>query len=79
MKHSVDDYKNYSYKACGACKHWHEWDKGKQKYELCLGDCDKVEKGRTRTDEDGETFKYYGYSFEDECYDDCFGCWEEIE
>ena len=66
---------------CGACKHWHEWDEEKQEYKNSdLGDCDKIPKGKefSYTLSDGEeyTAQYDGYSFEDECYDEEFGCYE---
>lgn len=59
---------------CGNCKHWHEWPPEKQEYHLHVGDCDKIPKG-TVYDE----FTYTGYSFEDECYDEEFHCFEEAE
>ena len=57
---------------CGNCKHWHEWPKERQRYRISLGDCDKIPKGTPFED-----FKYGGYSFEDECYDEEFHCFEE--
>lgn len=39
-----------------------------------FGDCDKIPRG-TAYDE----FTYTGYSFEDECYDEEFHCFEEAE
>lgn len=59
---------------CGNCKHWHEWPKEKQRWSLHLGTCDKIAKG---TVFDGST--YDGYSFEDECYDEDFNCFEPLE
>lgn len=57
---------------CGNCKHWHEWPEDMQTYSISIGDCDKIEKG-TPYDE----FTYDGWSFEDECYDEEFHCFEE--
>ena len=66
---------------CGACKHWHEWSEERQEYKNCnMGDCDKIPKGRkfsyVLSDGEEHTDQYDGYSFEDECYDEEFGCYE---
>lgn len=60
---------------CGNCKHWHQWVSAKQPYaiRLRLGDCDKIPKGQKYAD---GKYEYDGYSFEDECYDDEFNCFE---
>ena len=58
---------------CGNCKHWHEFPT--QKYRCKQGVCSKVLKGTTFTVEN-VTYEYDGWSFEDECYDDAFGCFE---
>ena len=60
-------------KRCGKCKHWHEHKV--QKYKSKKGNCDKIVKGTAFVCE-GEKYNYDGYSFEDECYDDCFNCFE---
>lgn len=67
---------------CGNCRRWHIWPEEKQEYGIPLGDCDKIERGRKfyDLDEKGnvvQTYTYDGYSFEDECYDEEFGCFEE--
>ena len=66
---------------CGKCKHWHEH--GMQKYKNCrTGDCDKIPKGtvyQDGKDHAGFPFTYDGYSFEDECYDECMNCFEPRE
>lgn len=58
---------------CGNCKHWHEFPE--QKYRCKLGVCDKIPFG-TEFTVVGYTHKYNGWSFNDECYDDVFGCFE---
>ena len=66
---------------CGNCKHWHE--RAKQDYCIFIGDCDKIPKGTQYEwiDRRGKshTDMYCGYSFEDECYDEDFRCFEGIE
>ncbi len=69
---------------CGNCKHWHEFPQ--QTCRIKQGVCDKVPKGTTFTVEDiideyegSMTYKYDGWSFEDECYDDVFKCFEVKE
>ena len=69
------DFNNQLDKRCGNCKHWHEHIG--QKYHLKTGDCDKIIKG-TKFSGDGQTYEYDGYSFEDECYDDYFNCFEGV-
>lgn len=79
MKYPVQDYLNNPHRCrcCGACKHWHEWEKDAG--QLARGGCDKIPKGQEWTDEDtGNIYQYDGYSFEDECYDDVFGCFESV-
>ena len=79
MKYPVEDYLNNPGRCncCGVCKHWHEWEKDAG--QLAKGDCDKIPKGHEWTDEEfGKTYQYDGYSFEDECYDDVFNCFEPI-
>ena len=66
---------------CGACKHWHEWSEERQEYKNTnMGDCDKIPKGKmlsyVLSDGEKHTDQYDGYSFEDECYDEAFGCFE---
>ncbi len=61
-------------KPCGKCKHWHE---RKERKGLRTGDCDKIAKGTLYNIGD-KTYTYDGYSFEDEYYDDCFNCFEEL-
>lgn len=63
------------YDDCGNCRHWHVWDKDKQKYNCLLGDCDKIQKG-TVFECEGKSYTYDGYSFEDENYNDAFTCFE---
>lgn len=43
-------------------------------YGSHLGDCEKIKKGKPFAD---GKFAFGGYSFEDECYDGEFGCFEE--
>lgn len=79
-------------KACGGCRHWHEWGEDRirkeaSRYEalgltyshseLAKGDCDKVPKGTEWKDTEGNTYSYDGYSLEDECYDEVMGCYED--
>ena len=70
------DFNNQLDKSCGNCKHWHEHIG--QEYHLKTGDCDKIIKG-TKFSDDNKTYEYDGYSFEDECYDDYFNCFEGVE
>ncbi len=82
MKYSKEEH--ISCRDCGGCKHWKEWDN--KRYErlgltytvttLAQGDCDKIPEGQKWTDEDGNTYTYDGYSFEDECYDEVMHCFE---
>ena len=76
MKYTKEDYRKDEGRCqrCGVCKHWHEreTDKG----ELAIGDCDKIPDGEEFTI-DGKTYTYDGYSFEDEDYNEVFGCFEE--
>lgn len=50
-------------------------------YTLKQGDCDKIPKGEvfhfTLSDGTEHEATYGGYSFEDECYDEYFNCYEE--
>lgn len=66
---------------CGNCKHWYIWDEEKQNCcWVSKGDCDKIPKGCSWYDEKFKKhFDYDGYSFEDECYDDVFHCFEPKE
>ena len=58
---------------CGECKHWHPHEV--QEFPNCRsGDCDKIQKGTKY--QDGEDYEYDGWSFEDECYDECLHCFE---
>ena len=59
---------------CGMCAHWHK--RKEQQYSLDIGDCDKIAKG-TKFVDDGREYDYDGYSFEDECYDECMNCFEQ--
>lgn len=53
---------------CGDCKHWHEHEV--QEFPSCRsGDCDKIQKGTKY--QDGKEYEHDGWSFEDECYDEC--------
>jgi len=62
---------------CGNCKHWHERQEECHKYVLQIGDCDKIAKGTPmQPTEDGTIFEYDGYSFEDENYNEEWGCFE---
>ena len=63
-------------KLCGDCRHWLPWEE--QPYRCRQGDCEKMPAGKLLT-VDGVTYDYEGYSFEDECYDDCFNCFEPKE
>lgn len=91
MKYSTETH--IENKACGGCKHWHEWSDERHvahwlgnRYhpgswaqgDLALGDCDKIAKG-TRYQSDGEEYSYSGDSFEDECYDEDLHCFEVRE
>lgn len=72
-------------KACGGCRHWHEWSEKRHKQfwdkcnvpwfpgDLRIGNCDRIARGTPMPEGRG----FDGYAFEDECYDDCFGCFEE--
>ena len=88
MKYDVEMH--IENKACGGCKHWHEWsDERHIAYwqdnpyhtvpwthdDLALGDCDRIAKS-TRYQSDGETYSYSGESFEDDCYDEDLHCFE---
>lgn len=43
-----------------------------------LGDCDKIEKDRPYySDGHDHVYTFDGYSFEDECYDEYFNCFED--
>lgn len=46
---------------------------------LHFGDCDKYPSKTPYKTEDGDYEMYDGYSFEDESYDDVFGCFEPRE
>ena len=60
---------------CGDCVHWHEWES--ERNDSCRrGDCDKIAKGTPFSD---GRYTYDGYSFNDECYDDDFQCFEPKE
>ena len=81
MKYSVSDYKNYTgrNRCCGICKHWHERDEYKGGGVLAIGDCDKIPEGHQLTPSaDGTIYTYDGYSFEDEVYDEEWGCFEPM-
>ena len=81
MKYPISDYLSNPNRCnmCGVCKHWHEWD-GEDAGQLARGDCDKVPKGKEWVDGDtNKTYTYDGYSIEDECYDEVFGCFEQVE
>lgn len=63
---------------CGNCKHWHEWSR--QEYNLHFGDCNKIPKGtKLKPTEDGTVFEFDGYAFEDENYNEEWGCFEASE
>ena len=66
-----DDFQMPNY--CKDCVHWHK-RKHDPIYHLAIGDCDKIPKEAPYSDK----LKYAGYSFEDECYDDVFHCFEGI-
>lgn len=59
---------------CGMCTHWHK--RKEQHYSIDIGDCDKIVKG-TKFVDGGQEYDYDGYSFEDECYDECMHCFEQ--
>lgn len=68
-------------RTCGNCRYWHKWTKEQidkywgddlHKWKLYFGSCDKIPEG---TEFEGN--KFDGIPFEDECYDECFNCWEE--
>jgi len=70
---------------CGNCKHWHEWpvEKYTKTYTdwkpklLHIGDCDKIPKGtKLKPTEDGTVFDFDGCAFEDENYNEEWGCFE---
>lgn len=62
---------------CGNCKHWHPKPPAEQETGLLIGDCDKIPIGKELTPTpDGEIFTYDGWSFEDECYDEEWHCFE---
>lgn len=69
--------------SCGKCKHWHEWPEEKQDCILRIGDCDKISKGTPYEWKDRKhrvhRDLYCGWSFEDECYDDEYHCFEPVE
>lgn len=76
---------------CGNCKHWkpwtdeeweqflrkiydaNDWERPKSRYNF--GWCGKIPKGTVYCK---EGFKYDGYSFADECYDEDLHCFEPI-
>lgn len=68
---------------CGNCKHWIERPEAKQRYFLHIGDCDKIPAGTCYEWDDSfgdhHMDVYMGYSFEDECYDEEFHCFEPEE
>ena len=75
---------------CVNCKHAHKWTDAEihaynTKFMESLGrlpcqcdryNCDKIPKGTEWTD-DGNTYKYDGYSLDGENYDEVFHCFEE--
>lgn len=65
---------NFNY--CGSCVHWHALEE--QPYKLRLGECKKIAVG-TRYPCDGDAYFFSGKTFEDEVYDDEFGCFEEVK
>jgi len=78
MTREERDQWNREHGCCGACAHWHLWEE-EQEEGLRRGDCDKIEAGTEYgVSEDGkQIYTYDGYSFEDECYDECLNCFEE--
>jgi len=60
---------------CGKCVHWHEWEK--QKFHLRQGHCDKIAIGTKFGDK--MQYEFDDTSFEDECYDDEFHCFEQLK
>jgi len=78
MTREERDQWNREHRCCGACKHWDAWDDNVPE-ELCRGGCRKIEAGTEfGISDDGKTvFTFDGYSFEDECYDECLHCFEE--
>lgn len=79
MDRSERDRWNLEHRCCGACDHWKVWEEDERSSELRRGDCDRIEAGTEYgISDDGKTiFTYDGYSFEDECYDECLHCFEE--
>ena len=46
---------------------------------MAIGDCDKIPEGHQLTPSaDGTIYTYDGYSFEDEVYDEEWGCFEPM-
>lgn len=74
MRYSIEDH--ISRKECGGCKHWCAGEES-QKTGLTIGNCDKIPKGR-KWESEGKTYFFDGETFEDECYNDDFGCFEEM-
>ena len=74
---------------CGNCRHWNPWTdedweaycrhyeelgikRPEERYDF--GWCDKIQKGTVYDENEG--WKYDGYSFSDECYDESLHCFE---
>ena len=80
---------------CDNCKHWKPWtdeeweqflrkiydayglERPKSRYNF--GWCDKIPKDTVYYCEEGHDYKYDGYSFADECYDEDLHCFEPLE
>ena len=65
-----------SFNYCGNCIHWHALKE--QPYKLRLGECEKIAEGAFYSC-DGDSYFFNSKTFEDEVYDDEFGCFEEVE
>lgn len=67
------------------CEQWRRINRtgvtqiGHDRDSIHFGDCDRIVKGTKFYGENGEEYTYDGYSFEDECYDEVFHCFEGSE
>ena len=68
---------------CGDCKRWKVRPPERQETGILIGDCDKIDPDAAFewTDDDGTVNEgtFSGWTFEDECYDDVFYCFEAKE
>jgi len=64
---------------CGNCKHWHPLEV--QGHTITEGECDKIKRGTlvvyTNYDNVESSYRFDGFAFADECYDEDLHCFEE--